>query len=199
MGEMSVPVGQQPSGLGDHGGEYEGHRDVRAVGGRPATDCDGQDGHARTASERSSGLRRRDGVVSRAAVGRVEISVEQVRLGMSMTTQPATRSSDQPLGTSGDLRRRFLCHHVPLALASALFLFLFMSLPLFYANLYPHGDIFSSAFPQQRGGEHAGPMRHGGSHSGPMGHGQMGSMDGRRPGELAVGLLIAQRLVAQKP
>lgn len=86
---------------------------------------------------------------------------------MSMSTQPATRSSNQPLGTSGDQRRRFLLHHVPLALASAVVVVLFMSLPLFDANVYPHGDIFSGRFPQQRGGDHTGPMGHGGDHTGP--------------------------------
>jgi len=52
--------------------------------------------------------------------------------------QPATRSSNQPLGqplggTSGDLRYRFLHFHVPLALTSAVVLVLWMTLPLFQA------------------------------------------------------------------
>lgn len=52
--------------------------------------------------------------------------------------QPATRSSNQPLGrplggTSGDWLHRLLHFHVPLALASAVVIFLWMSLPLFQA------------------------------------------------------------------
>src|SRR6266545_3576113 len=55
-----------------------------------------------------------------------------------MSMQPATRSSNQPYGqplggTNGDLRYRFLHFHIPLALASAIVLFLWMSLPLFQA------------------------------------------------------------------
>lgn len=49
-----------------------------------------------------------------------------------MTDSSATRSSNQPLGgTSGDSRHRLLRFHVPIALASALAVFLWMSLPLF--------------------------------------------------------------------
>ncbi len=48
-----------------------------------------------------------------------------------MTDSSDSRSSNQPIGgTSGDLRHRLLRFHVPLALASALFVFLWMSLPL---------------------------------------------------------------------
>jgi DMSO/TMAO reductase YedYZ heme-binding membrane subunit len=87
--------------------------------------------------------------------------------------QPATRSSKQPLGgRSGDWRHRLLSFHVPLALASALVLVLFMTLPLFDANVYPHADIGSGAFPQQRERGEGGPMGHGGDQAGPMGHGR---------------------------
>jgi sulfoxide reductase heme-binding subunit YedZ len=51
-----------------------------------------------------------------------------------MSMQPAIRSSNQlgrPLGTSRDWRRRLLLHHMPLALASAVFLVLFVGLELF--------------------------------------------------------------------
>jgi sulfoxide reductase heme-binding subunit YedZ len=61
----------------------------------------------------------------------------------------AARSSKQP-GARGDLRRRLVRNHLPLALASAAVLLLFMSLPRFDANVYPHADLFSGAFPQQR-------------------------------------------------
>lgn len=115
-----------------------------------------------------------------------------------MSQQPANRSANQPLGTDGDQRRRFLVHHVPLALASAVVLALFMSLPLFDAHAYPHADIVSGTFPQQRregaatghaggqtgrtdhdghqnglmrhGGDQAG--RHSGTQTGPTGHGR---------------------------
>ncbi|MBI4539878.1 MAG: ferric reductase-like transmembrane domain-containing protein [Gemmatimonadetes bacterium] len=49
-------------------------------------------------------------------------------------------------------------------------LVLFMSLPLFDATVYPHGDLFSGTLPQQDGGDHNGPMDHGGSRNGPMDH-----------------------------
>ncbi|MQA92985.1 MAG: hypothetical protein GEU90_22735, partial [Gemmatimonas sp.] len=100
---------------------------------------------------------------------------------MSTGMPPTAKSSNQPLGTSGDQRRRVLCHHLPLAVASAVALALFMSVPIFDAKLFPHGDIFSGTFPQQRDGDHTGPMghhedhtglRHGGGHTGPMGHGE---------------------------
>ncbi len=96
-----------------------------------------------------------------------------------MSVQSATRSSNQPLGTSGDLRRRFLCHHVPVALASALVLVLFMALPLFDANTRPHGDLTSGTFARERaegrpmdhGAAQTGAMDHGGGQTGSMGHG----------------------------
>src|SRR5437867_3106304 len=48
--------------------------------------------------------------------------------------QGATRPSNQPLGgTSGDWRHRLIRYHLPLALASAIALFLSMNLPLFQA------------------------------------------------------------------
>jgi hypothetical protein len=52
--------------------------------------------------------------------------------------QLGKRSSNQPLGqplggTDSDLRYRFLHFHVPVALVSAVVLFLWMSLPLFQA------------------------------------------------------------------
>jgi sulfoxide reductase heme-binding subunit YedZ len=66
-----------------------------------------------------------------------------------MRTQAATRSP-KPLGTSRDWRRRLLLHHAPLALASAVVVALFMSLPTF-AISGPHGDIRSGTFPQSDG------------------------------------------------
>jgi len=83
-----------------------------------------------------------------------------------MSTHSDTRSSSPPLGTSGNLRRRFLLHHVPLAFASAAVLVLFMALPLFDAGASPHADIFSGALPQTR--TEGGPMSHGDDHSGMM-------------------------------
>lgn len=52
--------------------------------------------------------------------------------------QPGTQSSNQPLGqplggTDGNLHYRFLHFHVPIALVSAIVLFLWMSLPVFQA------------------------------------------------------------------
>jgi sulfoxide reductase heme-binding subunit YedZ len=105
-----------------------------------------------------------------------------------MNTPLANRWLDQPLGTGGDLRRRFLLHHVPLALASAVVLALFMSLPLFDAHAYPHADIVSGTFPQERregaatghAGGQTGRTDHDGNQDGPMGHG--GDQAGRHSG-----------------
>ncbi|MDQ3780882.1 MAG: hypothetical protein M3354_10105 [Chloroflexota bacterium] len=71
-----------------------------------------------------------------------------------MSIQPANRSSKHPLGgISRDWRGRFLRFHVPLALASALVLVLFITLPRFDASAYPALDRHSSGpFPQQEDG-----------------------------------------------
>jgi sulfoxide reductase heme-binding subunit YedZ len=63
--------------------------------------------------------------------------------------------------TSGNLRRRVLRHHVPLALASGAVLVLLMGLAPFDANRYAHVDIFSGALPEQRERGQRGPMDHG--------------------------------------
>lgn len=76
----------------------------------------------------------------------------------------ARRSSNQPLG-SADLRRRFLRHHMPLALASAAVLGLFMTIPPFDANRYPPGNIFTDWYPREFSG---GPMGQGGTHRPPQ-------------------------------
>jgi sulfoxide reductase heme-binding subunit YedZ len=70
------------------------------------------------------------------------------------------------------LRGRSLRHHVPLGIASAVVLVLFMSVPKFDANRYSHADIFNGAFPQQRQRGDPGPTVHGGDQTGPMGHGR---------------------------
>jgi len=102
---------------------------------------------------------------------------------MSIGAQPTVRSSNHPLGANGDRRRRFLLHHLPLALASAVVLAAFMTLPLFDVTLYPHADMVSGPFPRQRegddhtgsmghGGDRIARMRHGGSHTEQMNHGE---------------------------
>lgn len=78
--------------------------------------------------------------------------------------------SNQPLGTGGDLGRRLLRHHLPLALASALALILFMTLPAFDPSRYVFGDIFSGSLPQQRSGEQTGSINHGPDQAGPTDH-----------------------------
>jgi hypothetical protein len=95
--------------------------------------------------------------------------------GDRVRMRSAGRSASQPR-TSRDLRRRFRRHHVPLGLASAVVLGVFMSFPAFEANRYPHADIFSGTFPQQRQRGGAGPGVHRGGQAGPMTHGraQMG-------------------------
>lgn len=66
-----------------------------------------------------------------------------------MTLQLRSRLSPQGR-TSGDFARRLIRHHTPLALASGVVLLLFMTVPPFDANRYPHVDIFSASFPKQR-------------------------------------------------
>lgn len=94
-----------------------------------------------------------------------------------MSMRPASRSSNQPLGTSGDWRRRLLLHYGPLALASATVLVLFMSLPRFDSSEYTMGDIFTGTFPRdfpEQGstqldgtGAHTGPPAGAEGHTGP--------------------------------
>lgn len=88
-----------------------------------------------------------------------------------MSRQPATRSSSQPLGgTSGDWRRRLLRFHVPLALASAVVLVLWMSLPLFQpaGQHGPQQAVLQAAqaadhqWPPQAGGHQGRPQAGGG-------------------------------------
>ena len=96
----------------------------------------------------------------------------------------ATRSSNQPLGgSSGDWRHRLLRFHVLLALASALVLLLFMTLPLFdVRDIGGHVDLTSGAFPQQRSAGQTEPMEQGAGQTEPTDHsaGQTGSMDHNR-------------------
>src|SRR6266540_1154196 len=88
-----------------------------------------------------------------------------------MSIQRATPSSNQPLGgSSGNWRYRILRFHVPLALASAVILFLFMSLPAFDPQAYPQesmgSGVFPEAVPQQVDG--GGQMSRGGNQTGSM-------------------------------
>ena len=77
--------------------------------------------------------------------------------------QPATRSSTQPAGaTSGDWGHRLLRHQVPLALASAVVLVVFMTLPPFDPQAYPQVRMDGGVIPQQ-----VEPMDHGEGQTGP--------------------------------
>jgi sulfoxide reductase heme-binding subunit YedZ len=77
----------------------------------------------------------------------------------------ATRPLTEPR-TRRDLRRRLLRHHLPLALASAVVLLLFLTLPRFDASRYAQGDIFSGTFPREFPAGQTG--QHGGGQPGPM-------------------------------
>ena len=83
-----------------------------------------------------------------------------------MSTPAIAFPSNPPLGTSGGLRRRLVLHHLPLALASAMAVALFMGLPIFDAARHPHADIFSGTFPRER--VEGGPMDHGAEGAGPI-------------------------------
>jgi sulfoxide reductase heme-binding subunit YedZ len=50
----------------------------------------------------------------------------------------------------GDWRGRILRHHLPLAVATAVVLTVFLTVPLFDADAYPHADIVSGTLPQAR-------------------------------------------------
>jgi sulfoxide reductase heme-binding subunit YedZ len=69
----------------------------------------------------------------------------------SMSTKTAPQSSNQlgrPLGTSRDWRRRLLFHHVPIVLASAVVLVLFMGWsPVTSSESHGGADIESGPFP----------------------------------------------------
>lgn len=67
-----------------------------------------------------------------------------------VTTEPPNEPAGSvPVGDAkprphGDLRRRLVRHYLPIALASSLALVLFMNLPFFDANRYPHAaEIFT--------------------------------------------------------
>jgi methionine sulfoxide reductase heme-binding subunit len=86
----------------------------------------------------------------------------------------ATRPLTEPR-TSRGLRRRLLRHHLPLALASAAVLVLFLTLPHFDPSKSAQADIFSGTFPRdfqagqtgQHGDGQSGPMQ-GGAHRSPQ-------------------------------
>jgi sulfoxide reductase heme-binding subunit YedZ len=68
--------------------------------------------------------------------------------------------------TSRGLRRRLLRHYLPLALASAVVLVLFMTLPRFDSG--KQVDIFSATFPKDFPAGQSGPMQHGGGQAPPQ-------------------------------
>jgi methionine sulfoxide reductase heme-binding subunit len=68
-------------------------------------------------------------------------------VSVSSAAQPPARLG-RPLGTGRDWRRRLLLHHLPLALASALLLALFVGLsPFTSGESRAPADIFSGTFP----------------------------------------------------
>jgi methionine sulfoxide reductase heme-binding subunit len=77
----------------------------------------------------------------------------------------ATRPLTEPRSRR-DLRRRLLRHYLPLALASAVVLLLFMTLPRFDSG--KQADIFSGTFPKDFPAGQTGPMQHGGGQPQPQ-------------------------------
>src|SRR5918995_446971 len=125
-----------------------------------------------------------------------------------MSMERASRPLTEPR-TSGDLRRRLLRHHLPLAVASAVVLVLFMSLPRLDASKYAQADIFSGTFPrdfpagqtgqhgggqrpQQEGGGHQPPQQ-GGGHQPPQQHG-----GGQAPSVSPTGEEVEERSVRRR-
>jgi methionine sulfoxide reductase heme-binding subunit len=100
---------------------------------------------------------------------------------MQPSTQSSHQSPGQPLGgTNGDLRYRFLHFHIPLAIASAVVLFLWMSLPIFQASGHQGPPQAAQATGHQ--GPHASgtpsTMHPGGGHEGtPDADGRTSQMD----------------------
>jgi sulfoxide reductase heme-binding subunit YedZ len=93
-----------------------------------------------------------------------------------------TQSPNQPLGpplggTSGDLRHRVLRFHVPIAIASAVVLFLWMNLPLFQAGGHQGPPQAAQAT------SHQGPSQPGGHQGTPPtnGHQVQPQADGTTP------------------
>jgi len=82
-----------------------------------------------------------------------------------MNTPPVAGRSNQPLGAGRDQRRRFLWHHLPIGLASAVVLVLFTRLPVFDVNQRPHGAGPTRALPQMRHEDHARTISLAGNHS----------------------------------
>src|ERR687891_622062 len=64
------------------------------------------------------------------------------------------------------LRRRLLLHHTPLALASAVVLVLFMTVPPFDATRYAPGNIFTDWYPREEFS--GGPTGQAGTHRPPQ-------------------------------
>lgn len=82
---------------------------------------------------------------------------------MTTNVLPPTR---EPIGATGDQRRRFLIHHVPLALVSAGVFVLWITLPIFQTDLMSRAAGMQS---MHHAGGHHSPMGSGGHH-GPGGH-----------------------------
>lgn len=129
----------------------------------------------------------------------------RVKGSINMASESALRSSIQPLGTNGDQRRRFLFHHMPIVVTTAAILVAFMTVPLFDASTYPHGDVVSGTFPQERretrptthGADRAAGHGHGvqtassdhhRGHAEPMTHGRRDRMHGQDP--VAAGVMV---------
>jgi methionine sulfoxide reductase heme-binding subunit len=85
--------------------------------------------------------------------------------------QGVTRPLTEPRARRG-LRRRLLCHYLPLAIGSAVVLLLFMAVPRFDSSEYTQGDLFSGTFPKdfpagqgsQHGGGQTSPAQQGSGH-----------------------------------
>jgi methionine sulfoxide reductase heme-binding subunit len=75
-----------------------------------------------------------------------------------VSVEQATRPLTEPRANRS-LRRRFLRHYLPLALASAVVLLLFMTLPRFDSG--NQVDIFSGTLPKDFPAGQSGPMQHG--------------------------------------
>jgi sulfoxide reductase heme-binding subunit YedZ len=79
----------------------------------------------------------------------------------------ATRPLTEPRASRG-MRRRLLRHYLPLALASAVVLLLFMTLPRFDSSDYTQGDIFTGSFPKDFPAGQPGRMQHEGGQPPPQ-------------------------------
>jgi len=119
-------------------------------------------------------------------VGQAQLErLAQRDFGVPLGMHPETRTSLPPLGGArGDWRYRLLRFHLPLALASAGVILLWLSVPLFQAAGHqspPESASHTGAHPASSGADHAGDHRSPRTGSQTAGHQGPGQAGGENP------------------